>query len=340
MHADLAAIVRDHARTHTFDGTVLVRQRGRKVYHRSFGVADRAFGVPLRNDTRYRIASITKAFTATLVLQLCDQGKFDLDRTVRACLSDYTGEGGGTIRIRHLLNHTSGLPNLDAGLNDYAAACRRGVAHYQRALTPDEMVRTFCSGAPVREPGVAFDYNNADYLILGRIVERAVGKPFGQVLQERLLTPLGMRDSGLLTGRAIVPRLAPTYFRRAPGAPLELEMPLYPENWEAAGGMYATVDDLMRFADALFSSKLLKPSTLAQMLTPGLDKYGFGVWVSEWEMDGGRKTPVVFRPGGIMGATGVLFHPLEGDVTVAILSNTNRTDLDDFAYRIARAALG
>ena len=105
--------MRQHVRTHDFSGTVLVRKRGKTLYHESFGLADRAFNVPVTNATKFRAASITKAFTAVLILQLVEEGKLDLRAPIRAYLPDYVGEGADKVSIHNLLNHTSGIENFD-----------------------------------------------------------------------------------------------------------------------------------------------------------------------------------------------------------------------------------
>jgi D-alanyl-D-alanine carboxypeptidase len=333
---EIKTTIQDYARAHNFDGTILIQQRGKRIYQKSFGIADRAFNIPIKNDTRFKVASITKAFTAVLILQLCEQGKIALDQPIKTYLPDYTGEGADKIKVHHLLNHTSGIPNIDQGLTSYDESRRRGIDHYQKVYTPDELIRKFCRGKLVREPGKAFDYNNADYMLLGKILEKITGKPYEQVLREQILLPLGMRDSGLLHQHDIVAKLSPTYFRRDGTTILENEMPAYIENWYAAGAMYSTAPDLLRFANALFGGRLLKPESLDRMLTPGLDDYGYGVWIPTWEVGNGKKIRVVFRPGGIMGANSMLVHNLDDDTTIILLSNTNRTKLDDFVFQIAR----
>jgi len=114
-----------------------------------------------------------------------------------------------------------------------------------------------------------------------------------------------MRDTGLAHQRDVVLRLAPSYFTPEKGAPLINDMPVYPENWDAAGGMYSTTGDLMKFANALYGGKLLTAASLDLMLTPGLDGYGFGVWIGNPTF-GGKKYRNVNRPGGVMGANGSL----------------------------------
>lgn len=330
----LSTVVREYATQHAFSGTVLVKDGDEIVVREGIGTIDRAFDIPAAPDTRYRIASITKLFTAALVLRLADEGRIDLAAPVSKYLPDYRSGG---IPVRTLLNHTSGLPNPDAGLT-FESAVKQGMPMYQLPHDADALLRDHASGPPAQEPGSRFDYNNADYIVLGKLVEAVTGESFETALGKRLLSPLALSDSGMLRQRDVVERLAPTYLRPGPDQPFINDLPVLFENWYAAGAMYSTVDDLSRFADALYGGGLLKPATLAAMLTPGLDEYGYGLWI--WDQKGdGRPFRAAVRFGGIMGANGVLYRVLSDDLTIVILSNTNATDLGEFADRIARAAL-
>jgi D-alanyl-D-alanine carboxypeptidase len=340
--ASLDAAIRDYAALHNFSGTVHVRENGKDIYRRSFGIADRAFDVPVKDDTEFRIASITKAFTAVLVLQLSEEGKIDLNKTIRFYLPSYSGEAGDRATIENLLNHTSGMQNLDAEIKSYDAALKSGVEHYQMPFTTDDFIRKFCSGKLVHEPGKVFDYNNAEYIILGKIIEKVAGKPYEDVLEERVLRPLAMKNSGMLYEHEILKNLSSTYFTTDGGKTFANDMPIYIENWYAAGAMYSTTSDLQNFAGALFGGKLLKPESLDRMLKPRLDGYGYGVWIGFPDF-GGKHFRAINRPGGVMGANGSLRHfngiGFDENLDVVILSNTNATDLDGFSWMIGKTLL-
>lgn len=335
--ARLAATIRDHARRHELSGTVLVQHKGRIIHRQSFGLADRAFGVPVTNETRFWVASITKAFTAVLILQLHEQGKLDLHASIRSYLPEYAGEGAARVTVHHLLNHTSGIRNLDT-VRSYEEAVANGLEVYQLPHTSDQLLAKYASGPLVREVGKAFDYNNADYIILGKIVERLTGQSFEQALRERILAPLRMQSTGMLRHEDVVARLARTYWKPGEKQPLINDLPVYPQNWYAAGGMYSTARDVLAFASALFGGRLLGPESLALMLTPGLDDYGYGLWVASPDING-RPRRIAHRPGSIMGANSVLLRFLDDDLTIVVLANSNATDLDAFAFAISRSVL-
>jgi D-alanyl-D-alanine carboxypeptidase len=339
--AEFAQFIRDYAQAHHFNGSIRIEEDGKSLFNGSFGVADRAFNIPCTDDTGYKIASITKAFTAVLALQLAQEMKIDLDQPIKQYLPSYAGEGGNTVNTRMLLSHTSGLPNADAAYNSVAYALATGMPHYQLPATPEQVVERYYSGKLINEPGKVFSYNNADYIVLGRIIESVTNKTFEQVLADRILTPLGMHDTGLLHQREIATRLAPTYFTPEKDAALINDMPVYIENWFAAGGMYSTTADLMKFANALYGGKLLSAASLDLMLTPRLDGYGFGVWIGKPTF-GGKTYRNINRPGGVMGANGSFYHfngiGFRKEINIVILSKTDLTDMDGFSWDHRRNA--
>lgn len=335
--APLDAFIDAYARDHAFSGSVWVQVDGKVRYARSFGLASIAFDVPNDARTRYPIASITKLFASTLILQLRDEGRLDLDRSVRTYLPDYRGEAADKVTLRQLLNHTSGLPGYDQ-VTDAASAIRDGMPVYQLPHDTDSLLARYASGALVSAPGAKFEYNNADYIVLGKIVERLRGMTFEQALRQYLLQPLGLQDSGMLRQDTVVPRLAETYFHRAENGPLTPDLPAYPENWYASGAMYATPEDLLGFANALFGGKILSKDAMAQLLRPGLDEYGLGLWVYETKVDG-HAWRVAKRPGRIMGAQTQLYRFLDRDITVIVLANTDAVDTDEFVAGIGREVL-
>lgn len=333
----LEATIRDYAKEHNFNGTILIRHKDKKIYQQSFGLADRAFDILIKDDTKFRIASITKVFTAVLILQLYEQGKLDLHATIKTYLPGYSGEGAEKVTIHNLLNHTSGIQNFDT-IKSYEEAVKNGMEVYQLPHTTDDLLNKYCSGKLVHEAGKVFDYNNADYIILGKIIERITAKTFAGALRERILDPVGMTESGMLYQQDVVRNLANTYFKPDETKPLINDLPVYIENWYSAGGMYSTTDDLHKFATALFGARLLKSETLSLMLKPGLDNYGYGLWIASLEI-GGKQYRFAQRPGRIMGANVVLLRFLNEDLTITILSNTNATDIDAFSFLIGRVLI-
>jgi teichoic acid D-alanine hydrolase len=167
--AALSEVFTRYAAQHDFNGVALVATDGRLDFIRAAGTADRAAGLPMRTDARFKIASVTKTFTAVLILQLFEEGKLRLDGTIGDYLPGYQGEGRDRVTIHHLLSHSSGLPNSEG---------ETGIGVYQAATTLDSFVVAHCSGRLTTTPGTQFQYNNGDYVLLGKIVAQLRGKPF------------------------------------------------------------------------------------------------------------------------------------------------------------------
>ena len=333
----LARFVAQKAGQTGLSGTVLIKVDGGRPWSRSFGLADRAFGVPVRPDTRFRAASITKLFTATMILMLAEERKLALDAPVSRYLPELRG-GAARVTIEQLLNHTSGIAQYDR-IKSLDQALTEGVPNYQKPLTAADLLHLCCAADLVAGPGSKFDYNNADYLLLGRVIERLDGGTFEQALKRRLLAPLRLADSGIARQADIIARLAPTYFLRPDTKQWMNDLPVYFENWDAAGAMYATPNDVATFAEALFGGRLLRPASLQRMLKPGLDDYGYGLWSYSFTRNG-RSHRVAKRPGSIMGANAVLYRLIDQRVTIVILANSNAADLDEMAQRLAERLVG
>lgn len=267
-------------------------------------------------------------------MQLVEKGEIDLNKSIKTYLPDYKGEGGDKVTIHQLLNHTAGMANIDT-VKSMESALKNGLPLYQKPRSTDELLRDFCSDKLVSEPGKVFDYNNADYIVLGKIIEKIYSKKYDQVVAENILKPLKMKNTGLIYQDNIIEGLADTYFFRDDLKRMVPDLPVYMENWYAAGSMYSTTTDILQFSNALFGRKLLKQESLNKMFISGLGEYGYGIWVYENYDINKKMYKIIKRPGQIMGAQSMLFHVLGDGSTIVILSNTGTTSLDDFAAKLA-----
>ena len=163
-----------YVRDHNFSGTILIQENDQVQYQNSFGFANRQFSIPNTNETKYKIASITKLFTSVLIMQLYEQGKLDLKSSIKTYLPGYLGNGADKITIRHLLNHTSGLPYM--GPKSKEEALDKGMEELQMPHSIDEIIGKYHSHDLVNEPGKVFSYNNGEYIILGKIIENIYKK--------------------------------------------------------------------------------------------------------------------------------------------------------------------
>jgi CubicO group peptidase (beta-lactamase class C family) len=333
----LDRLIADHTAEFNFHGTILVEMDGKILHHASYRLANYTFEVPNHNDTRYKVASITKSFTAVLVLMLAEDGKLALDAPVATYLPDYTGEGADRATLHHLLTHTSGRKNMETfGVEMFT---KPWSSVYGKPHSVDQIVREYCSGPLVDEPGTSFDYDNGEFILLGQVIEAVTGKTYLEVLRERILVPLELDDSGMLDHAEVVPGLADTYSWNRDAQQLDKDSPMYIENWGAAGAMYSTVGDLSRFTKALFDFDLITFESLDLMLTPFLEEYGYGLWIRELTF-GNESFRYAVRYGRIRGANAVLVRHLDVDLTIIILANTTRTDMGYFASRINEVLLG
>lgn len=276
-HADLQALAR---------GLVKAGAPGALVYLRTangFRSASAGFATldprgPMRASARYRIASITKTFISTVVLQLEAEGKLRVDDSVDRWLPGLV-PNGTSITLRELLNHTSGL-------FDYTADQALGAAILAapgRQWEPRELVAVALSHPPLFKPGANWSYSNTNYILLGLVIEAVTGHELTQELQTRIFGPLALRATSFPSGISIDGSLAHGYVRLTPGASLIDATPiLNPSFIWSAGGIVSNAADLGKFFSALFRGRLLRPAQLKEMKTGSrvAGVYGLGLRIT------------------------------------------------------------
>jgi D-alanyl-D-alanine carboxypeptidase len=222
------------------------------------GVADAESEKPVPVNGRVRIASNTKMFTATVVLQLVGEGRIDLDAPVSAYLPDLDGVEG--ITVRHALQHTSGLVDYDDKLiQDYAKVQH---VHFE----PHELTDAVLSEERLWQPGTKFSYSNANYVLAGLVVQRVTGRPIGEEITRRIIEPLKLRDTywPALGDQTIRGRHPHGYFPNSSGGRDDVTE-MDPSMGWAAGQLVGTPRDLVTFMTALLDGELLEPAQLAEM---------------------------------------------------------------------------
>lgn len=296
-----------------FNGSVLVAEKGKIIYEKGFGLANMEWSIPNQPDTKFRIGSVTKQFTAALVLQLVEEGKIKLDGTIADYLPDYRKDTGGKVTVHQLLNHTSGIPSY-TGRPDFFAEVSRN------PYSVADFVKKFASGDLEFEPGSKFSYNNSGYFLLGAIIEKVTGKPYETVLKERILAPLGMTNTGYDHHAPILQKRASGYEKTPTGyvnaAYLDMSLPY------AAGSIYSTVGDLYKWEQSLFEDKILSAESKKLMFTPGLGNYGYGLIIADRPI--GKtdlKTKVIQHGGGINGFNSLLTRLVDKQQTIILLDN-------------------
>lgn len=323
---DLENVITNYVIKNQFNGTILINQQDSIIYSESFGNSNREFSKKNKNNTKFKIASITKLFTAVLIMQLHEKEKLQLNDYINKYLPDYKGEGANKVTIHQLLNATSGIENME----------ENGDEVYEKLFTTDDILQKYCSGKLVDKPGKVFNYNNADYVILGKIIEAATGLSYAEALDNQILQPLQLKRTDLLNYK-VIEELATTYWYNDSTGVIERDVPYYIENYYSAGAMYSTVSDLMTFSDALFTGKLLSNKSLEILLKPDREYYACGLWVFEFWISENQQYKVALRPGNIWGAETVLIRLLDTNINIVILSNMmGTTDMNELQYEIIK----
>lgn len=299
--------------------TVLAAFDDEVVYEGAFGAASIGLEVPMEPDTKLRIGSITKQFTATAILKLTETGELELQDSVAKFFPEFPR--GEDVTVYHLLTHTSGIPSYTS-----MPEFRDGVG---RRVEPEEIVSRF-QGKPFDfEPGEQWSYNNSGYYLLGEIVAKVSGKSLGAYLEETVFGPANMDDTGFHDSKTILKN-------EARGYSYDGDEVTYALNWDmsqagGAGAMYSTVGDLHRWHMALFSGDILSRESIELAMTPtrlngeeepaetlGGAGYGLGWGISEI-----RGLPIWSHSGGLDGWSANLLWAPDQELTVAILSNAH-----------------
>ena len=296
----------------------------------TYGLANLEHRVPVREDTVFRIGSMTKQFTAALILKLQEMGELSVDHDITRYLPDYP-TGGRRVTVHHLLSHTSGIQSVTA-LPSYRQRIRED-------LSPEAVLELFQDRPFQFEPGEEFEYSNSNFLLLGMIIEQVLGKPYSDCIGEHVFTPLGLDNTYYMNDSPIVPNRASGYVwehGRIWNAPyVSMRIPL------SAGALGSTVGDLLTWRRALDDGALLSTSSLRSMRNPttlpsrGSTGYGYGV--AEADFEGSLK---ITHSGGISGFVGVLsFYPMY-DLTIVVLVNLFSANPWALDSEIARLVLG
>ncbi len=315
-----------------FSGAVLFSKNGKPLFEHAYGFADRAFNAPNKVDTKFNMASVTKVFTAVAILQLAEQGKLTLDETLATAFPDYPNrEAAGKITILELLEHKSGLGDIFGKAYENSNQAAYGVL--------SDYLPLFANEPLLFEPGTKIAYSNAGFVVLGLVIEHLSGESYYDYVREHILQPANMTGTGFWSYRDDVPNLALGYTQLAPGelpdgirqqAGASSRVTLSLARGVSAGGSYSTVEDLLRFSEALRTHKLLKPESVALLLDGG---YG---------MLAGSTNGVRYagHGGGAPGANTVFEIYPDLGYAVVILVNADPPAAETVAQRLRREIVG
>jgi CubicO group peptidase (beta-lactamase class C family) len=272
----LKTLVADDA----FSGAILVSRRGKPIFTRAYGQANRTYGVPNTPTTRFNLASITKMFTAVAIAQLVEQGKLFYSDHVGKILPDYpNADVAKRVTIHHLLSHTSGMIDAQALAEKSPTPAS--------ARTVDDHARPFLQEPLAFAPGERFSYSNAGYILLGKIIEKVSGQSFYDFVAQHVFRPAGMSNASFPELDMPSSDIA-TGYEDGPNDTRRDNVFDLTVRGSPAGMAYATVSDMDKFGQALISGRLVKPATLAKLwsgVTSNAEQgtaYGYGATIQRY----------------------------------------------------------
>ncbi len=301
-----------HIQMKRFSGSILIAKNGHVLVNKGYGYASYGFEIKNSPETKFRIASLTKGFTAVAILQLEEKGLLSVDDELQKYISDYPQ--GDEITIKHLLTHTSGIPNHTEFENFNS---ERRVYEYSLL----ETIETFKSKPLEFNPGEKFDYSNSNYILLGFIIEQISQVSYDEYIRLNIFKPLEMNNSGFENPQEIILNLAQGYcFKNN-----EIEKADFRDmsNAHASGALYSTIEDLYSWDRALYSEELISNESKEKMFTEFKANYGFG-----WGIVNVFNHKMIAHSGEIDGFSSNISRFINDDISIIILSNFEHTPIN------------
>jgi D-alanyl-D-alanine carboxypeptidase len=319
--------------------TVAVDAPGRPLVVSASGTGLRGGTPPVTVDAQFRIASITKPFVATVVLQLAQEGRLGLDDPLSHYLPSFPG--GHRITLRHLLNHTSGVPDFEL-----ADGFGQGLLDDRERRWRTEEVLALVTGArPDFAPGTRYSYSNTGYVLLGEVIRAVTGSTWAAEVRRRIIDPLRLEHTYVAGAEPVPGGVLPGYFDADNDGDQEnietgRPWPSLETTEGSAGAMVSTAADLATFGRALFRGRLLTPAWLRQMLAEGPHharntNYGLGVEISRPDY----RTAVWGHGGYLPGFRSALWYVPRHDVVIVVLANDSRANPQDLAELALRTVI-
>lgn len=319
-----------------FNGSVLVTENAKPIFKKGYGMANFEWDIANAPNTKHRLGSVTKQFTAVLILQLVEQDKLKLDVPITTYLPDYPKASGDQITVHHLLTHTAGIPNYTS----FPAFFKDQSRDY---YSPADFVKIFCDLPLEFKPGERFAYSNSGYFLLGYLIEKVSGKSYAACLQDNIFNPLAMNDTGFDLSEPIIKRRAAGYEKQGDtyvnAAYIDMNLPY------AAGSMYSTAEDLYLWDQALYTDKVLSAASRELMFANHVASrgsyYGYGWGISESEQINPKaKVKITEHGGGINGFNTLISRNTTDNNLIVLLNNTGGAPLDEIAHSIRNILYG
>ncbi len=319
--ARVDSILTVYAKQNKFNGSVLIGHKGKTLLAKGYGMANYNYDIANTSTTKFKLASVSKQFTAMAIMILQEKGKLGVDDKLSKYIPDYPK--GDKISVYNLITHTSGITNVTS-LPSFDSIKVMPHSH-------EQLIAHFKNKPLEFEPGTKMDYSNSGYILLSYIIEKASGKKYGEFMQENIFKPLGMKNSGLFTNQEVLKNIALGYSETDNGpvnvAYIDMSIP------SGAGALYSTVEDMYLWDQALYTEKLVKKSSLEKIFTPFKDNYAYGVKVDSY-----ANHKMITHSGGIEGFATITYRFPDDELYIVILKNfDNQTFFP--AHKISRAIM-
>lgn len=304
-----------------FNGSLLIAQDGKVLVSKGYGMSNFELDVANTPQTKFRIGSITKPFTAIAIMLLQQRGKLSVQDSICKYVADCPA-GWQQITLHHLLSHRSGLAKHDKA-GDYLKTA-------MMPMSVSQLIDRFKNKPADFKPGEKFDYNNNGYILLGHVIEKSSGQSYEAFLKDNVFVPLGMANTGYDNHEPIIKNRAAGYLRPDDRVGGSLMNAVYIDQSQsfAAGGLYSTTEDLLRLDQALLGDKLLSRKTQEAMFTPAIGEigpapnYGYG-----WFVNRQFNRRAISHPGGVPGFTGMMTRFPDDKLVIIFLGNLENSQV-------------
>lgn len=301
-----------HMQMNQFSGSILIAKKDQIIVNKGYGFANYSFEIKNTPETKFRIGSLSKGFTAVAILQLEEKGLLSIDDKLKKYIPDYPR--GNEITIKNLLTHTSGIPN-HTEFDDFNKERRV----YEYSIL--ETIEVFKNKALEFNPGEKFEYSNSNYILLGLVIEQVSKLSYSEFIAQNIFKPLKMDNSGFENPKKIIKNFAQGYCIKDN----EIEKAKFRNmsNAHASGALYSTIEDLYKWDRALYSEELISNESKEKMFTEFKSNYGFG-----WGIVNVFDHKMIAHSGEIDGFTSNISRFINDDISIIILSNFEQTPIN------------
>lgn len=299
-----------------FNGTIVVGRGSSILFSKAIGVADPQSQAPMTLATRFEAGSVSKWVAAMVVMKMIDQGILRLDEPIRQYLPDYRADNGAKLTLRHLMSHSSGVPN------ELIAARKADPVVAHTELEQMEAVQRYASGDLRFVPGTEWDYSHSNWLIVKAIAERMAHRPYRDLVSAWLVEPLNLRDSGLFSAESsTVPGMALAYSLTATA--WQRKVNAVPDYMAMAGGFYSSAPDMLRLMDGVLDGRILSPASRAVLMKVQMpdQRYALG-GRTRVETIAGKPREAAWEDGSNGGFRLVARRVLADGITVIVFNNS------------------